>query len=111
MYTAYFDGLCEPVNPCGIAAWGVHVLDGAKIVHEDCGLACEPYSSMATNNVAEYTALIKALEFCAEYGMSDVTVRGDSQLVIRQMNGVYSVKSPRVFSLYRKIMKVARRFR
>ena len=65
----YFDGLCQPYNPGGIACYAFVIL--AKKEHEqkqqqyysEYGLAAEPFSDSATNNVAEYTGIIKALEW------------------------------------------------
>jgi ribonuclease HI len=47
----------------------------------------------ATNNVAEYQALVRALEVAEEYAATSVHVRADSQLLIRQLEGIYRVKS------------------
>jgi dTDP-4-dehydrorhamnose reductase len=66
---AYFDGLCEP-NPGGVATYGFVVKKDGKKVHEGHGLAGTPKTPQATNNVAEYTGLIKALEwFLAQSGI------------------------------------------
>src|SRR5205814_7292366 len=54
----------------------------------------------ATNNVAEYRALIAALEKAKELGARRIIVRGDSELIIRQMNGEYRVKNPDLRELY-----------
>jgi ribonuclease HI len=70
----YFDGLCQPYNPGGIACYAFVIL--AKKGHEqkqqqqysEYGLAAEPFSDNATNNVAEYTGIIKALEWLLEKG-------------------------------------------
>ena len=48
----------------------------------------------ATNNVAEYEGVRLALELCAELGASEVTLRLDSELVVRQLEGRYKVKHP-----------------
>jgi ribonuclease HI len=108
----YFDGACEPRNPGGVATWGIVVQDGDSVIHRDCGLACVPYTPEATNNVAEYTALIRGLEWCL--GNVPLTesliVYGDSQLVVFQMLGKYAVRSPRVIPLYRKARSLASRF-
>src|SRR4051794_20734874 len=54
----------------------------------------------ATNNVAEYQALIVALEEAHKLGAKKVVVRGDSELIIRQMRGEYRVKHPDLRPLY-----------
>src|SRR6476660_8996478 len=54
----------------------------------------------ATNNVAEYRALITGLQKAKELGARRILVRGDSELIIRQMRGEYRVKSPDMRPLY-----------
>src|SRR5688572_3723878 len=54
----------------------------------------------ATNNVAEYKALITALQEAKKLGARKVVIRGDSELIIKQMNGVYRVKHPEMKGLY-----------
>jgi len=65
-----------------------------------------------TNNVAEYTAVIKGLRWLYENGMEKekVLVFGDSMLVIKQMNGEYSVNSGRIWPLYSEAMELAGKF-
>jgi ribonuclease HI len=59
----------------------------------------------ATNNVAEYTGLIEALNLAIERGASDVAIYSDSQLIVRQINGQYKVRHPDMISLYREARK------
>ena len=54
----------------------------------------------ATNNVAEYQALLLALEWVREHGYTDLEVRSDSELLVRQIQGRYQVKSPGLRPLY-----------
>ncbi|QOV90851.1 ribonuclease HI family protein [Humisphaera borealis] len=54
----------------------------------------------ATNNVAEYKALITALEQAKKLGAKKIIVRGDSELIIKQMRGEYRVKNPDLKQLY-----------
>jgi ribonuclease HI len=54
----------------------------------------------ATNNVAEYRALITGLQKAKELGARRILVRGDSELIIRQMRGEYRVRSPDMRPLY-----------
>jgi ribonuclease HI len=100
-----FDGLCEPRNPGGIATYGVVVSSGKIHLMEDGGLAlAEPWSEEASNNVAEYSALIKGLEWLKSQGYSShkIVIRGDSRLVINQLNGTFKVKAPRIVELYKR---------
>src|SRR3984957_15993375 len=47
-----------------------------------------------TNNVAEYYALLAALDYAASHGITALRIRSDSELLVRQMQGRYKVKSP-----------------
>jgi ribonuclease HI len=64
----------------------------------------------ATNNVAEYTALVNALERAAELGVEQLDVFSDSELLVKQMNGEYRVKHPDLQHLYRAATALRRRF-
>jgi ribonuclease HI len=55
---------------------------------------------VATNNVAEYRALLRGLERAAELGAREVDVINDSELVARQVNRVYKVKHPAIRPLF-----------
>lgn len=85
-----FDGACEPRNPGGVATGGYRILIGDTVVRE-CG---EYYcaGNGATNNVAEYAALGRALagfagsiHFALKLGVKELKIVGDSQLVIYQV--------------------------
>jgi ribonuclease HI len=85
-------------NP-GPAAIGAVVLDGTvdppavlTTVSESIGIA--------TNNVAEYRALIAGLEAAGQYGARRLVVRADSELLVRQLEGRYRVKSAHLRPLY-----------
>ena len=101
----YFDGLCRPVNPGGIACYAFVVKSDGKTIHSEYGIAGKPFSNDATNNVAEYTALIKALEWLVanNYGSSKVRIIGDSELVVNQQNGKSKVKSRRILPLFSQV--------
>jgi len=102
MIEAYFDGLCDP-NPGGVATYGFVIRKDGKKLQEGHGLAGKPKSPQATNNVAEYTGLIKALEWLLDQKISgSVLVRGDSDLIIKQVKGEYKVKSPLLAPLHRQ---------
>ena len=69
------------------------------------------YLGRATNNVAEYRALLKGLERARAMGAGDVEVRSDSELLVRQMNGQYRVKSPGLKPLFEQACREGKGFR
>ncbi|SDR84111.1 bifunctional RNase H/acid phosphatase [Corynebacterium timonense] len=64
----------------------------------------------STNNVAEYTGLVRGLEAAAEAGASEVDVYLDSKLVVEQMNGRWKIKHPDMKKLAREANAIASRF-
>lgn len=105
----FFDGACQTIGAGRVATFGF-VAEGAGLYREDCGLAVPPHSEQATNNVAEYVAAIRALEWLAEEGYrGPVEVIGDSQLVIRQMREEYRVRSARLTEYHRWLHRLAER--
>lgn len=88
-------------NP-GPAGYGIAVSnEDGEILHEAYG-----YLGEQTNNIAEYCALIAALELASYKKWQDIRIRSDSQLMVRQLNGEYKVKNPRLKELF----STARRF-
>jgi ribonuclease H / adenosylcobalamin/alpha-ribazole phosphatase len=65
----------------------------------------------ATNNVAEYRALVAGLEKALELGVEEVDVVSDSQLLVRQMTGDYKVKNEALRKLWLEAEALARRLR
>jgi ribonuclease HI len=61
-----------------------------------------------TNNVAEYYALLAALDYATTHGITALRVRSDSELLVRQMQGRYKVKSPDLKPLYERASKLVR---
>jgi len=106
----HFDGACEPARGGGVATYGF-VVEGEGRDREEMGLAVPPHDPRATNNVAEYTAAIRALEYLVESGYSGaVELQGDSQLVIRQASGKYAVRAAHLRPLWERLTELARRF-
>lgn len=64
----------------------------------------------ATNNVAEYSALVMGLKKARALGLARATVYSDSELLVKQMTGEYRVKSPNLKSLYAEARELARGF-
>lgn len=65
---------------------------------------------VATNNVAEYRAVLRGLARAAELGARAVEIVGDSELVVRQLNGDYKVKHPAMKPLYEETTAALRAF-
>jgi ribonuclease HI len=64
-----------------------------------------------TNNVAEYFALLAALDYAAGHNIAALRVRSDSELLVRQMQGRYKVKSPDLKPLHERASKLSRQLR
>lgn len=92
-------------NP-GEAGFGVHVAgpDGTEVA----GLY--GYLGRATNNVAEYQALLHALRWALARGVRRARVFSDSELVVRQVAGAYRVKHPGLRPLVQEAQALLRRF-
>jgi ribonuclease HI len=93
-------------NP-GPAGIGVLIEDGDG----NTVLEHSRYLGEATNNQAEYTALIDALEHAKERGADEVDCFLDSELVVKQLNGEYKVKDPELAKLYLKVHNLRCAFR
>ena len=65
------------------------------------------YLGITTNNVAEYAALLAALERAQLLGLDELAVRSDSQLLVEQMNGGYRVKAPHLKPLWLRARTLA----
>jgi ribonuclease HI len=93
-YVLFFDG-CSKGNPgkagCGAVIYENNVEVFSKAVF---------VGKKETNNYAEYMGLIVGLENAIIKNIKVLTVKGDSMLVIKQMNGLYKVKSPNLIPLF-----------
>jgi ribonuclease HI len=85
---------------------------GAVLVGPDGEVLDEvgEFLGIATNNVAEWTALCIGLERALERGISRLSVRMDSELVVKQMRGEYRVKHADLQPLHRRAQSLVRRF-
>jgi ribonuclease HI len=90
-------------GPAGIGVV-VRAQDGTPLV------TLGRFIGRATNNVAEYRALITAMEEAQKLGAKKIVIRGDSELVIKQMKGQYRVKHPDMKVLYDEARDLIRQF-
>jgi ribonuclease HI len=101
MIVTYIDGGSRG-NP-GPAAYGVRVeTEGGELVEE-----FREAIGVATNNVAEYRGLLAALSYALARGEREVLVRSDSELLVKQMLGVYRVKHPGLQPLHAEARQLA----
>jgi ribonuclease HI len=103
-WTAYVDGAARG-NP-GPAGIGVVIADGSGSVVKEIA---EPLGR-TTNNVAEYTAMIRALEEARSLTCSSIRVFTDSELMARQLNGVYTVKAAHLIPLFQRARALLAQF-
>jgi len=96
MLIIYTDGACFG-NP-GPMGRGVVVYRGKKKIME-----ISEYVGEGTNNIAEYLALIRALEIVKKTGENEVHIKTDSELLARQINGEYKVKDRKLKPLKAKV--------
>jgi probable phosphoglycerate mutase len=98
---AYIDGGARG-NP-GPAGYGVRIERPDGTLIDEFGQSI----GTATNNVAEYRGLLAALEYAAARGCSTVTIRSDSLLLVKQMQGEYRVKHPGLQPLHQAARALA----
>ena len=105
MITVYFDGLCYPRNPGGVAAYGYIIYRDNELLHSGSGVVGEGVGM--TNNIAEYEGVRAALIWLNEQGIKNrIEIKGDSQLVIRQLKGEWKIRSKTSKKYVPKIMSL-----
>jgi ribonuclease HI len=97
----YFDGACHG-NP-GPASVGYVIVNGDGIVAEGGHTI-----GRATNNQAEYEALVAALEVAVDAGADELVIRGDSQLVVKQVRGEWNTNDPNLRELRVQVHELLR---
>lgn len=92
-----FDGACLPSNPgnMGIGCWLTDP-DGGEVWH------CSEFLGYGTNNIAEWTALVRLLQSAVERKAFPLKITGDSQLIINQYNGEFAIRNPSFVSLAKR---------
>jgi len=99
----YVDGACSG-NP-GLAGIGILIKKDQKVIKE----ISKPIGE-ATNNIAEYSALIYALQEAAILQAKDIRIYTDSELVFNQVNGQYKVKNQNLKFLFDQVQLLIKGF-
>jgi ribonuclease HI len=103
-YRANIDGGSRG-NP-GPAAYGVIIRDGkGEVVAK-----LKKYNGRMTNNVAEYYGLIAALDYAESHSVKAIRIESDSELLVKQMRGLYKVKSEDLRPLFERALKMSKAF-
>ena len=103
--TIYCDGGARG-NPGPAASAFVASERGGNVIHSQ-----GEYLGEATNNVAEYRALVMALEWLVTQDFDNAVIKLDSELVVKQTNGLYKVKSPSISGLALQVKNLKSRLR
>jgi len=106
-HVLYTDGASRG-NP-GPAAIGAVLYREADDEREEVGTVSRVIGD-ATNNVAEYEAVIAGLELASRNGVADLVLRADSQLLVRQLQGAYKVKAANLAPLFNEAVRLSRNF-
>jgi ribonuclease HI len=100
-HRANIDGAARG-NP-GPASYGVVIRDGQGVLVAKL----KKYIGRMTNNVAEYYGLIAALDYAESHGIRALRVESDSELMVKQMQGQYKVKSEDLRPLFERAKKMS----
>lgn len=103
-YSLYFDG-CSKGNPGHAGAGAVLYLGSNEIWAKSIYVG-----NRSTNNVAEYSGMILGMNEAITKNITELSVYGDSMLVIKQMRGEYKVTSPAMQPLFDKAKLLEKRF-
>ena len=91
-------------NP-GPMTIGIVFQEEGKVIREICKKI-----GLGTNNQAEYTAVITALDLAYKLNYKIIELRSDSQLLVNQLNGEYKVSSKNIIDLYNKVITLKSKF-
>ncbi|MCS7164475.1 MAG: ribonuclease HI family protein [Thermodesulfovibrio sp.] len=84
---------------------------GCLILFDNKRIEISEYIGKTTNNVAEYTALIKGLQEALKQNIQEIEIFSDSELLVYQINGVYKVRNKNLIPLYEKVRNLLSNFK
>ena len=103
-YVGYADGASRSTQDLSSAAWAIFDPSGELVSFRGVCIG------QSTNNIAEYSALIELLSDTIAHGIRQLIVRLDSQLVVLQLSGIYSVRNPAIYRMFLRVKILEREF-
>lgn len=106
--TIYFDGGCYPKNPGGTAQSGWAIVDDENNVIVEGSQIVAEGGALATNNYAEYRALELSVQYLVDkkWKGTSLTIKGDSKLVVEQVNKRWKCKSEHLKVCLRNVLEL-----
>ena len=104
LWSMYFDGSCTRKN-AGAGVW----INNTESKHTE-GISCK-LNFQCSNNIAEYESLLLGLHLLKKLGAKRIIVFGDSELIIRQVNGEYNTNHPRLRAYCNDVMDLLKKFK
>ncbi|MEJ5226746.1 ribonuclease HI family protein [Thermodesulfovibrio sp.] len=84
---------------------------GCLLIYDNERVEVSEYIGKTTNNVAEYTALIRGLQEALRVGISSIEIFLDSELIVLQLKGVYRIKNKNLLPFYNQAIKLLSEFK
>ena len=103
-FIGYTDGASRSTQKLFFAAWGIFAPSSELVSFRGICIG------RSTNNIAEYSVLIELLSDAISHGIRRLIVKLDSQLVISQLTGVYSIRNPAIHRMFLRVMILERHF-
>jgi ribonuclease HI len=103
-WVGYVDGASHSSQNLASAAWAIFYPSGELVSFRGVCIG------RSTNNIAEYSALMELLSDAIAHGIRRLTVRLDSQLVILQLTGIYSIQNPSIYRMFLRVKILERHF-
>ena len=103
-FVGYADGASHDTQNLSSAAWAIFSPSGELVSFQGICIG------RSTNNIVEYSVLIKLLSDAISFGINRIIIRLDSQLVLLQLTSVYTVRNPTLLRLFLRVQILERHF-
>ena len=103
-YIGFADGACRSTRNISSTSWVIYSPSDELVSMHGVSLG------QTTNNIAEYSAVIELLSESISFGIQSLIVRLDSELVVLQLNRVYTIRNPVLLQLFLRVCLLEREF-